>query len=70
MKKSTLRRVKIARTVAVFVAAAPLFQFSQCITFNSMVGQTVVNGLPSLFFSTLQGLVLLPFQAIIASIGA
>lgn len=68
MKKSTLRRVKIARTVALFVAAAPLFQLSQCTTFSSMVGQTVVNGLPSLFFSTFQSLLLAPIQALLASI--
>ena len=68
MKKSTLRRVKIARTVAVFVAAAPLFQFSQCITFNSMVGQSVVNSLPNLFFSTIQSIILLPFQALLQAI--
>lgn len=68
MKKSTLRRVKIARTVAVFVAAAPLFQLSQCITFNSMVGQSVVNGLPNLFFSTLQSILLFPLQAIVSQI--
>ncbi|HPF37064.1 MAG TPA: hypothetical protein P5081_19615 [Phycisphaerae bacterium] len=68
MKKSTLRRVKIARTVAIFVAAAPLFQLSQCTTFSSMVGQTVVNGLPNLFFSTFQSLLLLPLQSLLASI--
>lgn len=68
MKKTTFRRVKIARAVAVFVAAAPLFQLSQCITFNSQVGQTVVNGLPNLFFSTLQSILLLPIQALLTSI--
>ncbi len=68
MKKSSLRRVKIARTVAVIVAAAPLFQFSQCITFNSMVGQSVANSLPNLFFSTIQSIFLLPFQALLSAI--
>ena len=68
MKKTTLRRVKIARTVAVFLAAAPLFQFSQCITFNSMVGQSVANGLPNLFFSTLLSLALSPLQGLLATI--
>ena len=56
------------RAMLAFVAAAPLFQLSQCITFNSQVGQTVVNGLPNLFFSTLQSILLLPIQALLTSI--
>jgi len=66
MKKKTIRRVRWASKLAVILAAAPLFQLSQCITFNSQVGQTVLNGLPSLFFSTVQSLFLFPIQALLS----
>lgn len=68
MKKKTIRRVRWASKLAVVVAAAPLFQLSQCVTFNSQVGQSVVNGLPSLFFSTIQGIFLFPIQALISAV--
>ena len=69
MKKKTIRRVRWASKLTVVVAAAPLFQFSQCITFNSQVGQTVLNGLPNLFFSTLQSIFLFPIQALLSGGG-
>lgn len=65
MKPKHVRHVRWASKLAVFVAAAPLFQLSQCATFTSEVGQTVLNGLPSLFFSTIQSVFLLPIQILL-----
>lgn len=68
MKKKTIGRVRWASKLAILVAAAPLFQLSQCITFNSQVGQSVVNGLPNLFYSSIQSVFLFPIQALISGI--
>jgi hypothetical protein len=66
MKKKSIRRVRWASKLAVVVAAAPLFQFSQCITFNSQVAQSVINSLPSLYFSTIQSFFLLPIRTLLS----
>jgi len=64
----TLRYHRAMRRLAVLMAAAPLFQLSQCQTFLGQTGQNFANGLPSLLFSTIQGLITAPISALLSAI--
>jgi len=64
----TLRYHRTMRRLAVLMAAAPLFQLSQCQTFVGQTGQNFANGLPSLLFSTIQGLFTAPLSALLSSL--
>lgn len=64
--KNQIRYCRTLRKMAVVLAAAPLFQLSQCQTFAGNVGMNFVNGLPSLLFSTIQGLFLAPIQLLLS----
>ena len=44
------------RRVAIVLAAAPLFQLSQCSTGLFQVMRTTINGAPASFFQTFNGL--------------
>lgn len=62
MNSRKYRRVKLARKVMVILAAAPLFQLSQCETFNRQVLANVANNSPNVLFLTLQGIALAPIR--------
>lgn len=65
MSRKLLKRYRLARRVALILAAAPLFQLSQCQTGVSMVLQDSVNALPSTAFNIFQSLALLPIQVLL-----
>lgn len=62
MNSPKLSHYRLLRRLALVMAAAPLFQLAQCSTGLRQVSAEVVNGLPSLTFSILQGFWLLPAQ--------
>ncbi|MBX3394459.1 MAG: hypothetical protein KF841_03735 [Phycisphaerae bacterium] len=66
MKNKTARRFKVARRIAIVLAAAPLFQFQQCQTFNNRLGANFANALPSAVYSVLLNIALLPIQLILS----
>ncbi|HWL92616.1 MAG TPA: hypothetical protein VNT79_03705 [Phycisphaerae bacterium] len=65
MTKKAYKKFKITRRVALLLAAAPLFQLSQCNTFGNRVGANFTNALPSAVFQVLFSFALLPLQLII-----
>jgi hypothetical protein len=64
MTKRSLQRYKWARKLAIFCAAAPLFQLAQCDTFTRQVFANVGNALPATVFSNFQSIALIPLQLI------
>lgn len=58
-------RYRWMRRVAIVLAAAPLFQASQCSTGLLQVMRTSVNQAPSSFFQTFNGLGLYPLQLLL-----
>jgi len=65
MNKRTFRHYKIARKLALILAAAPLFQLSACQTGIQQTLGGVINALPGALFSVFQGILLAPIQALI-----
>jgi hypothetical protein len=65
MSKKLAKRYKITRRVAIFLAAAPLFQLGQCHTVNNQIAAGVLNSLPSLVFQVLLNFGLLPIQLLL-----
>lgn len=59
------RRYKLARRVAIILAAAPLFQLSQCHTGVNQVLATTANNAPATVFQVLNGIFLAPLYALI-----
>ncbi len=55
----------MARRIAIVMAAAPLFQLSQCATGVSQVFQTAANSAPSTVFSVLTNIALLPLRLLL-----
>lgn len=68
MTKQTLRRYRVARRVAVVLAALPVLQLSQCATGIRQVAATTTNNLPSTYFQVINGIALAPIQILINSI--
>lgn len=68
MTKKTLKRYKVARRVAVFMAALPLLQLSQCSTGIRQIAANTANGLPSAYNQVVASLLWLPAQALISAI--
>lgn len=68
MTKKTLKRYKVARRVAVFMAALPLLQLSQCSTGIRQIAANTANGLPSAYNQVVSSLLWLPAQALISAI--
>lgn len=66
MNKRSFRHYKIARKLALILAAAPLFQLSACQTGFQQVSASVINALPGTVFNIIQGFLLAPFQALIS----
>lgn len=66
--KNAIKYHRTMRRLAVVLAAAPLFQLSQCQTFVGQTGQSFANGLPSLLFGTIQGLITAPISALLSGI--
>ena len=66
MKKKSLKKFRITRRIAILLAAAPLFQFSQCQTFNNRLAANFTNSLPSTTFSVLLSFALLPIRLILS----
>lgn len=52
--------------LSVFMAAAPLFQLSQCETFSREVAANVANNLPATIFSITQSILLSPIIALLS----
>lgn len=68
MTKKTLRRYRVARRIAIVMAALPIFQLSQCATGIRQVAATTTNNLPSTYTQVINSLIWFPAQAIINSI--
>lgn len=66
MNKRSFRQYKIARKIALVLAAAPLFQLSACQTGFQEVFAGVFNALPATLFNIFQGILLAPIQALIS----
>ena len=66
MKKRYYRSYKFIGKITILLAAAPLFQFSQCMTYNRQVWGTYLNNLPNTLFSSFQSLLLAPLQFFIS----
>jgi hypothetical protein len=66
MSKNAVKRYRLARKVAIVLAAAPLFQLGQCNTVNNRIGANFVNALPSVAFQILLNFALLPIQLILS----
>ena len=62
MNKRLLNRYRIARRIAIFMAAAPLFQLSQCQTGVNQVLATSINNTPATIFQVLLNFALAPIQ--------
>lgn len=65
MTQRTWKRCRWMRRVAIVLAAAPLFQLSQCSTGLVQVMTTSLNQAPSSFFQIVNGLALLPIQLLL-----
>ncbi len=65
MSKLRPRHYRVARRIAIFLAAAPLFQLTQCQTGINQVFATAFNNAPATFYSVLQSIALLPIQLLI-----
>ena len=66
MNKRAFRHYKIARKLALILAAAPLFQLSACQTGIQQTFAGVFNALPGTLFNIFQGILLAPIQALIS----
>lgn len=64
MTKRSYNRYRLLRKFTIIMAAAPLFQVSQCSTGVNQVFKSVANGLPSTLFSIAEGFALVPLQLI------
>jgi hypothetical protein len=62
MKNRSLLHYRWIKRAALIMAAAPLFQVSQCATGTSQVLADLANSLPATSFSILEGFLLLPLQ--------
>jgi hypothetical protein len=60
--KRSWTRYRLARRLAIILAAAPLFQISQCMTGINQTFMTFANNAPSTYFQVLNSLALLPIQ--------
>lgn len=67
MTKHRYRQYWWLRKLAIFMAAAPLFQAAQCATGVRQVSANVFNSLPSTIFSIMEGFVLLPIQLLLSA---
>ena len=65
MTRRTLKRFKLARRIAIVLAAAPLFQLSQCQTGVNQVLATSLNNTPATIFQVLNSLALSPLFALL-----
>jgi hypothetical protein len=65
MNHKPLIRYRWIKRLTFVLAAAPIFQATQCLTGTSMFFQNFANGLPSAYFQTLQSIALLPIQILI-----
>lgn len=70
MTQRTLTRYRWARRLAIFMAAAPLFQFAQCATGTRQVADSMLQAMPSTIFSIMQSFFLLPLQLIFGGASA
>lgn len=61
----TRKQYRLTRRLMVVLAAAPLFQLSQCKTVASQTGQLILNQLPSTIFSLLQSAALAPLFSLL-----
>ena len=66
MTKRTYMHYRWARRLALLLAAAPLFQLSQCSTGIRQVSNDMLQAMPSTIFGIVQGFLLLPLQLIFA----
>ncbi len=64
MTKRSYNRYRVLRKLTLIMAAAPLFQLSQCGTGVNQVLKNVANNLPSTLFGIGEGLALAPLQYI------
>jgi hypothetical protein len=65
MTQRTYKHLRWTRRLAIVMAAAPLFQLSQCAHGLNQVMVTSLNQAPSSFFQLVNGLFLLPIQILI-----
>ncbi|HKQ50534.1 MAG TPA: hypothetical protein VJZ71_20855 [Phycisphaerae bacterium] len=65
MTQRTWKRFRWTRRVAIVMAAAPLFQLSQCGHGLTQVVATSLNQAPSAFFQLVNGVMLLPIQLLL-----
>lgn len=65
MTQRTCRRLRWWRRLAIVMAAAPLFQLSQCGHGLTQVVATSINQAPSAFFQLVNGVFLLPIQLLL-----
>jgi len=65
MNKRLLTRYRIARRIAIVLAAAPLFQLSQCQTGVNQVLATSLNNTPATVFQVLLNIALAPIQLLL-----
>lgn len=65
----TRKQYRLTRRLMVILAAAPLFQLSQCKTLTSQTGQLILNQLPSTLFSIVQSAALAPLFALLGGGG-
>lgn len=65
MTQRTWKRFRWTRRVAIVMAAAPLFQLSQCAHGLTQVVTTSINQAPSSFFQLVNGVMLLPIQLLL-----
>ena len=64
MTNRTYIRYRWARRLAIFMAAAPLFQLAQCSTGIRQVSEGMLQSMPSTIFSIMESFFLLPLQLI------
>ena len=67
---SLYRNHRWIKKLMFIVAAAPLFQLSQCQTGFNQVFATTANNLPSTYFQVLNSLGLLPLQLLLGLSGS
>lgn len=65
MTKRNFTRYRIARRIAIVLAAAPLFQLSQCQTGVNQVLATSLNNTPATVFQVLLQIGLAPIQLLL-----
>ena len=63
--KTLLRKHRWVKRLMIVLAAAPLFQLSQCQSGVGQVFATTANNLPSTYFQVLNSLALLPIQLLL-----